>query len=327
MISKTRRTRRTRRNRISKSRKIYGGKKDDEFKWELGEGVIIYRKEGYIFDDYRIEYTPPQSTEQSASANPEAHTQAISAPISKDQCGVGIMLAERNGYLTVVGLVPGGPADKTQAIQKGDLLVEIDGKSVVGKDILEQVHTWFLGVCGSSITIGLARTPDSEPERITLIRDKPPSDLPLKEDLIKKDFKKLKTQYNDWTLNKIIPMITSQMYGIDKFVKKVFFIQSTAIIIRTDSSIYTYAEPFWKPFSLSVLTMIKQNNEAHEKFIQLRDAILKFSAEHDDLDRLKIKSSPYNVHENTHEAGHGSTRWFSSSNSVGLGPLGLMGLI
>ena len=82
------------------------------------------------------------------------------------------MLAERKGCLTVVGLVPGGPADKSHAIQKGDLLVEIDGKSVAGKGILE-ARPWLLGVRGSSITIGLARTPGSRPVRITLIRDKP----------------------------------------------------------------------------------------------------------------------------------------------------------
>ena len=113
---------------------------------------------------------PP--TQQRASVNPAAHAQAISAPIPEDQCGVGMMMAEENGYLKVMGLVPGGPADKSHAIQKGDLLVEIDGKSVAGKGILE-ARPWLLGVRGSSITIGLARTPGSRPVRITLIRDKP----------------------------------------------------------------------------------------------------------------------------------------------------------
>lgn len=236
------------------------------------------------------------------------------------------MLAEKNGYLTVMGLVPGGPADKSQAIQKGDLLVEIDGKSVVGKGILEQVHTWFLGVCGSSIIIGLARTPDSQPESITLIRDKPPSDLPLKENLENEDFKKLKTQYKDWTLNETTHTLTSQTYGIDNFVKKVFFIQSTAIIIRSgsDASIYKRDVPFWKPFSQSVFITIQQNNKAPE-FIKLRDAILKFSAGHDDLTRLEIQYTPYKVKEIADGAkGQGSTSWF---RSPGLGPLGLIGLI
>ena len=83
-----------------------------------------------------------------------------------------MMMAEEGGHLKVMGLVPGGPADKSHAIQKGDLLVEIDGKSVAGKGILE-VRPSLLGARGSSITIGLVRNLGSRPVRITLIRDKP----------------------------------------------------------------------------------------------------------------------------------------------------------
>ena len=106
-----------------------------------------------------------------ATAAPPRSVQA-SAPIPDDHCGVGMMMAEEGGQLKVMGLVPGGPADKSHAIQKGDLLVEIDGKSVQGRSILE-VRPTLLGARGSSITIGLARTPGSRPVRITLIRDKP----------------------------------------------------------------------------------------------------------------------------------------------------------
>jgi hypothetical protein len=94
------------------------------------------------------------------------------APIPDDHCGVGMMMAEEGGHLKVMGLVPGGPADKSHAIQRGDLLVEIDGKSVAGKGILE-VRPSLLGARGSSITIGLVRNLGSRPVRITLIRDKP----------------------------------------------------------------------------------------------------------------------------------------------------------
>jgi hypothetical protein len=108
--------------------------------------------------------------------NKSARSQPFSAPapIPDDHCGIGMMMAEEGGYLKVMGLVPGGPADKSHAIQKGDLLLEIDGKSVAGRGILE-VRPSLLGVRGSSITIGLARTPGSRPVRITLIRDKPSS--------------------------------------------------------------------------------------------------------------------------------------------------------
>ncbi len=108
-----------------------------------------------------------------AAAQPATAQRAqVSAPIPDDHCGVGMMMAEEGGQLKVMGLVPGGPADKSHAIQKGDLLVEIDGKPVAGRTILE-VRPYLLGARGSSITIGLARTPGARPVRITLIRDKP----------------------------------------------------------------------------------------------------------------------------------------------------------
>jgi hypothetical protein len=113
----------------------------------------------------------PQANPAAAAAAQPRPAQAP-APIPDDHCGVGMMMAEEGGHLKVMGLVPGGPADKSHAIQKGDLLVEIDGKSVVGRSILD-VRPSLLGARGSSITIGLARTPASRPVRITLIRDKP----------------------------------------------------------------------------------------------------------------------------------------------------------
>jgi hypothetical protein len=238
------------------------------------------------------------------------------------------MLAEREGYLTVVGLVPGSPADKSHTIQADDRLVEIDEKPVVvGEGIFEQVRSWFSGERGSPITIGLVRTPDSHPESITLTltRENPPNDLPLKENLENLEkFKKLKTRYKDWTLNETTSMITSKTYGIDKFVKNVFFIQGTAFIVNDDSSIVACDVPFWKPFSKSVLAMIKnkKNNEVHAKFIQLRDAILKFSDEHKDLDRLREIARDYTVH-----VGSGCSSGSGSSNKAGFSPFGLIGLL
>ena len=266
---------------------------------------------------------------------------------------MGIKLAEREGYLTVVGLVPGGPADKSHDIQEGDRLVEIDKKPVVvGEGIFEQVRSWFSGERGSPITIGLARTPDPQTESesitLTLKRDNPPNDLPLKENLENfENFKNLKTRYEDWTLDinndQRVPMITSETYGIDKFVKNVFFIQGTAFILNDYSRIVACDVPFWKPFSKSVLDKIKQNNEVDEKFTQLRDAIRKFSDEHNDLDRLRDAIRKLSDEHNdldrlrskrrddytVHVARHGSGCSSGSSNKAGFNPFpfGLIGRI
>jgi hypothetical protein len=119
----------------------------------------------------------PSAAQRSSGSAAHAHSAQAQTAIPSDHCGVGMMMAEDGGNLKVMGLVQGGPADKSHAIQKGDLLVEIDGKSVVGRSIVE-VRPSLLGPRGSSITIGLARTPGSRPVRITLIRDKPSAPKP-----------------------------------------------------------------------------------------------------------------------------------------------------
>jgi hypothetical protein len=123
------------------------------------------------FDD-GANHVSSSASAATAHRAPQPQPAQAPAPIPDDHCGVGMMMAEEGGHLKVMGLVPGGPADKSHAIQKGDLLVEIDGKSVAGKGILE-VRPSLLGVRGSSITIGLVRNLGSRPVRITLIRDKP----------------------------------------------------------------------------------------------------------------------------------------------------------
>lgn len=123
------------------------------------------------FDD-GANHVSSSASAATAYRAPQPQPAQAPAPIPDDHCGVGMMMAEEGGHLKVMGLVPGGPADKSHAIQKGDLLVEIDGKSVAGKGILE-VRPSLLGARGSSITIGLVRNLGSRPVRITLIRDKP----------------------------------------------------------------------------------------------------------------------------------------------------------
>jgi hypothetical protein len=132
------------------------------------------------FDDggnHAVNAALPSAAQRSSGSAAHSHPAQAQSAIPGDHCGVGMMMAEEGGNLKVMGLVPGGPADKSHAIQKGDLLVEIDGKSVVGRSIVE-VRPSLLGPRGSSITIGLARTPGSRPVRITLIRDKPSASKP-----------------------------------------------------------------------------------------------------------------------------------------------------
>jgi len=80
----------------------------------------------------------------------------MQADLSGNLVGIGIELdvdADKGGYLNVLGVFPGGPAEKA-GIQAGDRLTRIDGKSVRGHDdIVRRIR----GKAGTSITLGILR--------------------------------------------------------------------------------------------------------------------------------------------------------------------------
>eukprot|EP00802_Teleaulax_amphioxeia_P024746 Tamp_25487.p1 GENE.Tamp_25487~~Tamp_25487.p1 ORF type:complete len:217 (-),score=26.22 Tamp_25487:155-805(-) len=77
----------------------------------------------------------------------------------KDKCGVGIAFGvddPPHGPLVVKGFVPSGPAAADGTVQKGDVLVEIDGLDIRGKSVMA-VTPLMYGERHSQVTLGFAR--------------------------------------------------------------------------------------------------------------------------------------------------------------------------
>lgn len=74
-----------------------------------------------------------------------------------DSCGIGASFrVQDNGEVEVIGLVNGGPAERSGVLQVGDVLLTVNGVNVRGKDharILEMV----MGPEGSTVTLEVLR--------------------------------------------------------------------------------------------------------------------------------------------------------------------------
>ena len=83
--------------------------------------------------------------------------------------GLGIEIAIRDGWLTIISPIEGTPADKA-GLQAGDKIVKIDGKSTEGITIMEAVHK-LRGPKGTKVTVTIARASSPETKDITVTRD------------------------------------------------------------------------------------------------------------------------------------------------------------
>ena len=68
--------------------------------------------------------------------------------------GLGIEVTQENGFVKVVAPIEGTPADRA-GVQPGDLIIQVDGESVMGLTLEEAVDL-MRGPVGSDITVTLA---------------------------------------------------------------------------------------------------------------------------------------------------------------------------
>ncbi len=81
---------------------------------------------------------------------------------------VGMVLAKRFGYVTVVSTLPDSPAARA-GISSGDLIESIKG--VATRDMpLAYAELLLKGQAGTTVDISLLHLPDPEPQRVTLTR-------------------------------------------------------------------------------------------------------------------------------------------------------------
>ncbi|MDQ2774895.1 MAG: S41 family peptidase [Acidobacteriota bacterium] len=84
------------------------------------------------------------------------------------RAGVGLILAKRYGYVAVVDVIPGSPADKAN-VSSGDLIETING--VATRDMpLAYAEEILQGAPDSTIEISILRLKNPDPQKITLTR-------------------------------------------------------------------------------------------------------------------------------------------------------------
>jgi carboxyl-terminal processing protease len=93
-----------------------------------------------------------------------------------EYAGVGVILEPVNDALTVLAVLPHGPADE-KGVLPGDRIVAVDDSAVAGRDIVE-VNGWLTGADGSVVALSLERGSPLAPTTITTRLKRRPLDIP-----------------------------------------------------------------------------------------------------------------------------------------------------
>ena len=81
---------------------------------------------------------------------------------------VGIFLAKRLGFATVVSVLPGSPAEKG-GVKAGDLIDRVENSATRELSVV-QIQRLLAGAPGSSVTLTLVREARGEPQKFTITR-------------------------------------------------------------------------------------------------------------------------------------------------------------
>jgi len=83
--------------------------------------------------------------------------------------GIGVTIGSRDGYITILTVMDGYSAQR-QGLQPGDRLLEIDGKTVVGKKP-DDVRSMTRGEPGSEVRLKVERDAELKPLEFVLVRE------------------------------------------------------------------------------------------------------------------------------------------------------------
>jgi carboxyl-terminal processing protease len=104
----------------------------------------------------------------SSYLSPEEYT-AYQAKKSTQKGELGVVLAKKFGYVSVITSLPGSPAAKS-GIYSGDIVESIDDASTREMS-LEKVSNLLNGKPGTTVTLSVIRASRAEPQKITLKRE------------------------------------------------------------------------------------------------------------------------------------------------------------
>jgi len=84
---------------------------------------------------------------------------------------VGIFLSKRSGYVTVISVLPGSPAEKA-GVRAGDLIDRVEGSATRELSVV-QIERLLAGAPDTAVKLYVVREARGEPEPITLTRTLP----------------------------------------------------------------------------------------------------------------------------------------------------------
>ena len=95
----------------------------------------------------------------------------ISEKTKGEFCGIGAYISQgkNDNYLKVAGVVKGGPAQKA-GIKKGDIIVEVDGENIKGKDSSYAISK-MKGKKGTNVSISVMRKGNKKPITFNIKRE------------------------------------------------------------------------------------------------------------------------------------------------------------
>ena len=95
----------------------------------------------------------------------------ISEKTKGEFCGIGAYISQgkNDNYLKMAGVVKGGPAEKA-GIKKGDIIVEVDGENIQGKDSSYAVSK-MKGKKGTNVSISVMRKGNKKPITFNIKRE------------------------------------------------------------------------------------------------------------------------------------------------------------
>ena len=95
----------------------------------------------------------------------------ISEKTKGEFCGIGAYISQgkNDNYLKVAGVVKGGPAQKA-GIKKGDIIVEVDGENIQGKDSSYAISK-MKGKKGTNVSISVMRKGNKKPITFNIKRE------------------------------------------------------------------------------------------------------------------------------------------------------------
>lgn len=90
--------------------------------------------------------------------------------------GIGATLSNEDGYVKIVELVPGGPADLSGKLKVGDRIVSVTQENGDFTDLVDmpvsKAVQFIRGEKGSKVTLDIVSGTSSAPSKVTIVRDK-----------------------------------------------------------------------------------------------------------------------------------------------------------